>query len=190
MKKLIHIVFTLAMLFLLACSEQDEPKPVAEKSNDVMQITEQEALSVGITSQEVAIFNHSHTFRTRLKGEFEIPAVETEAKGISLFRYSQDTSALYFVLGVNHIEDVTAAHIHLAPPDENGPVVVPLFSGPVIEGPFAGVLNTGKITSEDLVGPLEGMTIPDLVKEIQMGNTYVNVHTLQYPSGEIRGQIR
>lgn len=190
MKKLIPFGFMLAMLFMIACSEQDQQKPAAEKNEDLIQITDQEAMSVGITSQEVAKFDHSQNFRTRLKGDFEVPSVETAALGISLFRYTQDTSALYFVLGVNHIQDVTMAHIHLAPPGVNGPVVVPLFVGPAIEGPFAGVLNRGKITSEDLVGPLEGMTIPDLVKEIRMGNTYVNVHTVQHPGGEIRGQIK
>lgn len=193
MKKLNIFGLIMALLFLMvACSDPDEQTPLVEsnENDDLVQISEQEALAVGIPSQEVAKFNHHQNFRTRMKGDFEVPPVATEAMGISLFRYTHDSSGIYFVVGVNHIQDVTAAHIHLAPPGENGPVVVPLFMGPVREGNFAGILNRGLITADQLTGPLAGMTIPDLVMEMEMGNTYVNVHTEANPGGEIRGQIR
>jgi hypothetical protein len=35
----------------------------------------------------------------------------------------------------------------------------------------------------------KGKTIADLVQEIKNGDAYVNVHTVQHPAGEIRGQI-
>ena len=47
----------------------------------------------------------------------------------------------------------------------------------------------GYITSSDLVGPLKGKQISDLVKLINDGEAYVNVHTETNPKGEIRGQI-
>jgi hypothetical protein len=85
------------------------------------------------------------------------------------------------------------AHIHLGPVGETGPVVVWLYpDGPPpqeIPGRFDGVLAEGTITSENLVGPLAGATLADLIDEIQAGNAYVNVHTVQNPPGEIRGQI-
>lgn len=178
------------MLFLtVSCSDPGEENSVIA-SNDLVQVSDQEALAVGISAQEVAKFNHHQNFRTRMKGDFEVPAVATEALGISLFRYAHDSSGIYFILGVNHIQDVTAAHIHLAPPGENGPVVVPLFTGPARDGNYVGPLNRGMITAADLTGPLQGMTIDDLVMEMEMGNTYVNVHTVEFPAGEIRGQIR
>jgi hypothetical protein len=34
------------------------------------------------------------------------------------------------------------------------------------------------------------MDLEDLLEAMRSGNTYVNVHTSQYPGGEIRGQIR
>jgi hypothetical protein len=41
-----------------------------------------------------------------------------------------------------------------------------------------------------LEGPMAGKTLEgDLVKAIQNGEAYVNVHTVQNPNGAIRGQI-
>lgn len=46
------------------------------------------------------------------------------------------------------------------------------------------------ITQDDLIGPLAGQTLGNLVNEIISGNIYINVHTVQYPNGEIRGQLK
>jgi CHRD domain len=50
-------------------------------------------------------------------------------------------------------------------------------------------LAKGAITSADLLGPLEGAMLSDLIDEIEAGNTYVNVHTVEHPDGEIRGRF-
>lgn len=55
---------------------------------------------------------------------------------------------------------------------------------------MSGILVEGTATADDLVGPLAGSTLDDLIEEINNGNTYVNVHTVQNRPGEIRGQIR
>ena len=44
-------------------------------------------------------------------------------------------------------------------------------------GRFDGVLATGTITAADLVAPLAGHPLSDLVAAIQSGHAYVNVHT-------------
>lgn len=70
----------------------------------------------------------------------------------------------------------------------NGPVVAFLF-GPVSGGVDAdGVLAQGALTN--VTNPACGETLSDLVQSMRDGNTYVNVHTLTNPPGEIRGQIR
>ena len=51
------------------------------------------------------------------------------------------------------------------------------------------MLATGVITADDLVGPLDGADLSDLIEEMRSGNTYVNVHTEAFGGGEIRGQI-
>ena len=71
----------------------------------------------------------------------------------------------------------------------NGPIVVNLFipSGPT--GKLSGTLAQSSINSTSLIGPLSGKQMPDLIKLINTGNAYVNVHTSQNPPGEVRGQI-
>ena len=49
---------------------------------------------------------------------------------------------------------------------------------------------SGAFTSTQLEGPLEGRSLGALVREMRAGNTYVNVHTTDFPDGEVRGQIR
>jgi hypothetical protein len=133
-------------------------------------------------------------FVAPLSGEEEVPPVETLARGLATFHLSPSGDKLHFLLIVANLENVTMAHIHLGPRGVNGPVVVWLYpEGPppqLIEGRFSGVLATGTITADDLVGELEGAELADLLGEMKAGNTYVNVHTEQYPAGEIRGQIR
>jgi len=58
------------------------------------------------------------------------------------------------------------------------------------KGKFSGVLAEGAIADKDLMGPLQGKTVEDLVHVIQAEQAYVNVHTETNPDGEIRGQIK
>ena len=129
-------------------------------------------------------------FHAILEGDEEVPPVDSDAKGAAIFRTSNDGTELHYRLIVANIEDVTAAHIHLAPRGENGDIVAFLFNPEEpTEGRTNGILAEGTITSADLVGPLEGSTLSELIDEMKAGNTYVNVHTVEHPSGEIRGQI-
>lgn len=81
-----------------------------------------------------------------------------------------------------------ASHIHLGCPGENGPVVAFLFEGGPT-GTVNGRLSHGVIRRQHLVGPLEGRGLGALVRAMESGCTYVNVHTTEWPGGEIRGQI-
>jgi hypothetical protein len=132
-------------------------------------------------------------FRAHLSGAQEVPPVDTRAQGQAIFQLSPDGMSIHYQLNVANIEDVLMAHIHMAPAGENGAVVVWLYPHeppPVlIPGRFQGVLAAGVITAADLVGPLTGQTLQDLLDAIEGGNTYVNVHTVANPGGEIRGQV-
>jgi hypothetical protein len=132
------------------------------------------------------------TMTTPLSGAGEVPAVDTQAQGVAIIKLNQNGDLTY-KLNVANIENVLQSHIHVAPADANGPVVAFLYpDGPppvLIPGRFGGTLASGTITDADLVGPLAGGTVEDLLDEIRAGTAYVNVHTVQNPGGEIRGQI-
>jgi hypothetical protein len=152
------------------------------------------ATALFVTAAVGAPPHQRQTFVAPLSGAEEVPPVDTRARGNAVFRLSADGTELTYRLIASNIENVLMAHIHLAPSGVNGPVVVWLYpEAPppqLIPGRHDGVLATGTITGADLVGPLAGGSMADLVAEIVAGNTYVNVHTEQWPPGEIRGQIR
>lgn len=134
------------------------------------------------------------TFVASLSGAEEVPPADTRARGQAVFRLSRDGSELTYRLIVANIENVVAAHVHLAPAGTNGPVVARLYpvGSPTqtTEGRTQGVLAEGTITAATLQGPLVGAEHAALRVAIEDGDTYVNVHTLHDPGGEVRGQIR
>lgn len=134
-------------------------------------------------------FAAEKSFKTILSGSESIPAVETMAKGDSTFTLIKDGKALSYYVTVSDIENVTAAHIHLGKKGENGPPVA-LITKEKRAGTFSGTLAEGTITKNELMGPMMGKSVEDLVKEIKKGDAYLNVHTDKYPNGEIRGQIQ
>ena len=127
-------------------------------------------------------------------GGQEVPPVETAARGSAVFAVNEDGTGIDYALAVQDIENVTMAHIHQAPVGENGEIVAQLYPEDTqqeepIPGEFDGLLATGTITEDDLVGPLEGQSLEALVEAMGGRQTYVNVHTEQNPQGEVRGQI-
>jgi hypothetical protein len=132
-------------------------------------------------------------YTAHLAGAFEVPAVITVSTGQAVFSVNANGSRHYKLIVAN-LEDTLQSHIHLGPIGQNGGVVAFLYpSGPppqLIPGRFSGVLAEGDITDADLRGALAGQTVADLLAQIEAGNAYVNVHTVENPGGEIRGQIR
>ncbi len=128
-------------------------------------------------------------FIAPLSGNNEVPPKDTKATGSAEFTLSSDGKTMAYKVDVKDIDKVTMAHIHQGKQGENGPVVVVLLKVASPTGPENGMLTQGNITSDKLEGPLKGKQISDLVKLIEDGNAYSNVHTEQNPKGEIRGQI-
>jgi glucose/arabinose dehydrogenase len=126
-------------------------------------------------------------FRAHLSGEDEVPPVETQAQGQAIFNLNDEATQLDFKLNVANIQDVVASHIHCAPAGVNGPVGVTLFSG----GPVSpdGALAEGTITAPDAGNACNWTSLDAALAAMRNGYAYVNVHTLDNPAGEIRGQI-
>ncbi len=119
-------------------------------------------------------------YTAHLTGDQEVQAVpvETRAQGQAILRLNDD-GTVYYKLIVANITNVKAAHIHVAPEGQNGPVLVGLYSNPSGIGRYSGILAEGRFT------PTEAF-----LEALEAGNLYFNVHTTQYPAGEIRGQVR
>jgi hypothetical protein len=129
-------------------------------------------------------------FSAPLTGMEEVPPVTTNSTGISIFEVINNNNTLNYKLNVTNMDNIKAAHIHLGNFSENGDVVVTLFnSSKTPIDIINGTLVEGKITAADLQGPLKEKTIPDLVNLMNDTQTYVNIHSIEYPNGEIRGQI-
>ena len=129
-------------------------------------------------------------FRVQLSGSEEVPLVDTKASGSAEFTAPHFDSIIYSV-NVSNMDNITAAHIHSGKTGANGPILVTLYKteSPSSE-PINGILTSGNITNADLEGPMAGKTLIDLTKVMELGETYVNVHSEEYPNGEIRGQIQ
>lgn len=129
-------------------------------------------------------------FKAFLNGRNEVPPVQTAATGDAIFELNSSGTQLRFALIIRNISRATQGHIHLGRTGRNGPVAVFLF-GPNKFGISVrrGVVR-GTLTNQDLIGPLQGKTLRDLITEFEDGNAYVNVHTSRNPDGEIRGQIK
>ncbi|HEY7080854.1 MAG TPA: CHRD domain-containing protein [Nitrososphaeraceae archaeon] len=156
-----------------------------------------EALTVGISlfSFSLAYVNlvfaqsvQTEAFDAMLSGGEEVPPVDTAATGIASFTLEGEQSINYDV-NVTGIDKVISAQIHNAPKGENGEIVVTLFRADSPTGQISGRLTNGSITSSNLEGEWQGTPFRDLVKAVERGETYVNVHTEKNPNGEIRGQI-
>lgn len=145
------------------------------------------------------------TFSAELSGAAHLPEPNTTpASGTLSLIISDDGSKLTFKLDVKNLSNVVAADLHLGPDSANGPLVARLFprgKAKALLYPYSGTLAEGVIDAGDLIGPLLGSSLSDLIEEIRAGNTYVNVHTNDgidppdtgpgdFTLGEIRGQIQ
>jgi hypothetical protein len=148
------------------------------------------------TASTAAAYNPQRNFVASLSGQAEVPAVSTLARGQAIFHLSKDGTELGFKLIVANIQNVTQAHIHCGGPDVNGPVVAFLYGlGPTVS--VNGILSQGTLTAASVIPRPDSPACPggvanfdDVLAKMRSGQAYVNVHTVQNPGGEVRGQIR
>jgi hypothetical protein len=136
------------------------------------------------------------TFHIRLTGDQQSPPVTTTTFGFAEVRLLQNgtSSAIEFRVIVCSITNVTHSHIHMGAIGTNGNIIVHFFdqpSTPVSSPDGCTTLAHGVRGPTDLMpDPSAGINIwDDFVHALTTGNTYVNVHTLANPLGEIRGQL-
>ncbi len=111
------------------------------------------------------------TVQINMFGENQVPPVETTIWGFVRFFFNDDRTAASYTVDVKGIPGgaILGADIHRGPAGENGPVVFHLTDGDFI------------VTSGDMTFSAEDLA------EMEAGNWYVSLKTLDFPDGEIRG---
>jgi hypothetical protein len=122
----------------------------------------------------VALASHASKgleFEAYLAGKSEVPKGPAKGKGTAKITIT-GTKVCWKFTGVSGIDKVTASHIHAGKTGKSGNVVVAFFAGPL--------KKTGCVAS-----------ISATVKAIEKNPSayYVNIHTVKYPAGAIRGQL-
>ena len=102
-----------------------------------------------------------------LSGDLEVPPVTTEATGTATFHWFAQDEIVRMILH-HDVENVSVAHFHSGAPGENGPPVITLDT------------STNPIVHD--------LTIAEY-DELMLNPHYINVHSTEYPPGEIRGDL-
>ena len=151
------------------------------------------AFALGFVAVGMAAAGLNGRWSAHATGDSEVPPNASRAQAQANLKLSDDGLSLSYRLNVANIENVLQAHIHMAAAGVNGPIVAWLYpSGPpaqLIPGRSGGMLGEGTITAASLTGPLAGRPLSALIDAMDAGNAYVNVHTSQFPPGEVRGQL-
>jgi hypothetical protein len=109
------------------------------------------------------------TFIALLNGGQEVPPNTSNASGIAFLTF--DGKQLCFAITTTIGAQETAAHIH----------------GPAAPGVTAGILfslDAGRAKNGCWSSPATSVK-----KALKKGRLYLNIHTDEFPNGEIRGQI-
>ena len=174
------------------------------------------AVVVGVAALAVAAFalaggsgaGFNHLSET-LIGYQEVPAVSTTGHATFTADVSQDGQSIAWQLSYADIEgSVLQSHIHFGQRSVNGAIIVflctNLNNGPVGTQTCPASPNTisGTFARDDVLcggcAPAPGNPFgqgiaagewEELVRAIDAGKTYANLHTNRWPGGEIRAQL-
>ena len=134
-----------------------------------------------------------------IDGTQEVPPTGSAAYGSASFTVDDQTwvvTGSMTTTGLPYLTaaggpNVTGAHIHVAPAGANGPVVFDLLANSVGGTPIdvaAGAITiyawSGVLQDHGTVGPRAV-----ILQNFLNGTAYINVHSVQFPTGEIRGQV-
>jgi hypothetical protein len=109
----------------------------------------------------------------------ENPATGSPARGSAIMLYDVAANTFDLVISISGLTNTaTGSHIHEAPAGSNGPVKTDLGG----EARYTRNGNTLTATFRDV------KNLGDPVKLLQ-GGAYYNIHSAQFPGGEIRGQL-
>jgi hypothetical protein len=147
-------------------------------------------LSLGISSltSHLVAGASEQKYTAKLSGKEEVPPNESPATGLAWVKTMNETVG--YKVNVTDIDKATAAHIHFGEAGKNGPIILTLYKSDKPTELKNGTLGEANVTASNLEGPMKGKAITDLVTAMKNGTTYVNVHSTDFPDGEMRGQLK
>ena len=128
---------------------------------------------LGVALMVSPAFAEVLNFHAALTGGEEVPPNDSAGTGTVEATFDTDSKVFAWTITYEGLTgDATAAHFH-------GPADPGVAAGPVV--PIEGALAS----------PIKGeATLDDTqAADLQAGKWYFNVHTAQYPDGELRGQV-
>ncbi len=115
------------------------------------------------------------------------------ATGNFTLDYSSTANMLTYTLTYSGLTSpTTMAHIHFGPPGISGAPIFTLYDYgvPPSMTKTSDVLSGSLSIADFMPDAADGVTsFAQAITDIQDGITYVNIHSANYPAGEIRGQI-
>ncbi|MDB5872657.1 MAG: hypothetical protein JWQ07_2099 [Ramlibacter sp.] len=114
-------------------------------------------------------------YEASMSGAQEVPANGSGGRGMAEIQFNTNTNELSYKVTYSGISGpATGGHIHgPAAPGANAGIVVP----------FTGNINAQPIEGKATITPTQ-------YGDLAAGLWYVNIHSAQFPGGEIRGQLR
>ena len=161
------------------------------------------ALVVGLLAFSTgAIAGKSQSNGKRMTGYMEVPSISSlTARGTIEVRIVNSTTLRYKLTYSGLSSNSLFAHIHFAQPGVNGGVAAFLCGGgtkpaacPATAGTVEGTIGAADVVQVNAPGGgsqgIGAGEIGELIAAVRARVTYANVHTSNFPGGEIRGQIK
>lgn len=156
--------------------------------------------AAGAGAGTVAMASSGSGERERLSGYEEFPALSTPGNGEFSASISRHRDEIRWTLSFRDLESaVTQAHIHFENRTNNGPIVVFLCTNvggpagtqacPAEGGTISGTITPADIGAGAANQGLAAGEFDEFVRAVRAGATYVNVHSVNRPAGEIRAQL-
>jgi CHRD domain len=152
-------------------------------------------VGVGVSLGATATAGGGIPIEATLSGYSEVPPISTNATGTFTATVSANPTRIDYTLAYSNLSSMaSAAHIHFGQQAVNGGVVAFLCGGggkpacPAMGGTVSGTIVAADIVAVAAQGIAAG-ELNEVLRAIANGAGYVNVHSANFPSGEIRGQI-
>ncbi len=136
----------------------------------------------------------TNLFEATLDGAQEVPPNMTTATGSAfLMQRPDDMGDDPFDIAIEvdgiTLDELTLAHLHVGPPGMNGPIIFNLGEPGAFPDFWTGLTGSEQI-AYDQAGVGTTAMIPEANEaDLLAGNVYINIHTMEFPGGEIRGQL-